>query len=81
MEENKEQENNERDTLYNTTKQISHKIQQQEISINIENNNKDEKRDNIKEKKLERMIDDKTDNSYSNIEDIIRMIIQLYPLL
>jgi len=81
LEENKEQENNERDTLYNTTKQISHKIQQQEISINIENNNKDEKRDNIKEKKLERMIDDKTDNSYSNIEDIIRMIIQLYPLL
>ena len=50
MEENKEQENNERDTLYNTTKQISDKIQQQEISINIENNNKDEKRDNIKEK-------------------------------
>ena len=70
MEENKEQENNERDTLYNTTKQISDKIQQQEISINIENNNKDEKRDNIKEKKLERMIDDKTDNSYSNIEDM-----------
>jgi hypothetical protein len=41
LEENKEQENNERDTLYNTTKQISDKIQQQEISINIENNNKD----------------------------------------
>jgi hypothetical protein len=70
LEENKEQENNERDTLYNTTKQISDKIQQQEISINIENNNKDEKRDNVKEKKLERMIDDKTDNSYSNIEDM-----------
>ena len=70
LEENKEQENNERDTLYNTTKQISDKIQQQERSIDIENNNKDEKRDNIKEKKLERMIDDKTDNSYSNKEDM-----------
>ena len=70
MEEDKEQENNERDILYNATKQISDKIQQQERSIDIENNNKDEKRDNIKEKKLERMIDDKTDNSYSNKEDM-----------
>jgi len=49
LEEDKEQENNERDILYNTTKQISDKIQQQqERSIDIENNNKDEKRDNIK---------------------------------
>jgi hypothetical protein len=70
LEEDKEQENNERDILYNATKQISDKIQQQERSIDIENNNKDEKRDNIKEKKLERMIDDKTDNSYSNKEDM-----------
>ena len=70
LEEDKEQENNERDIIYNTTKQISDKIQQQERSIDIENNNKDEKRDNIKEKKLERMIDDKTDNSYSNKEDM-----------
>jgi hypothetical protein len=70
LEEDKEQENNERDIIYNTTKQISDKIQQQERSIDIENNNKDEKRDNIKEKKLERMVDDKTDNSYSNKEDI-----------
>jgi hypothetical protein len=70
LEEEKEQENNERDIIYNTTKQISDKIQQQERSIDIENNNKDEKRDNIKEKKLERMIDDKTDNSYSNKEDM-----------
>ena len=42
MEEDKKQENNERDILYNTTKQISDKIQQQERSIDIENNNKDE---------------------------------------
>ena len=70
LEEDKEQENNERDIIYNTTKQISDKIQQQERSIDIENNNKDEKRDNIKEKKLERMIDHKTDNSYSNKEDM-----------
>ena len=70
MEEDKKQENNERDILYNATKQISDKIQQQERSIDIENNNKDEKRYNIKEKKLERMIDDKTDNSYSNKEDM-----------
>jgi hypothetical protein len=70
LEEDKEQENNERDILYNATKQISDKIQQQERSIDIENNNKDEKRYNIKEKKLERMIDDKTDNSYSNKEDM-----------
>ena len=48
MEEDKEQENNERDILYNTTKQISVKIQQQERSIDLENNNKDEKRENIK---------------------------------
>jgi hypothetical protein len=39
-----------REILYNTTKQISYKIQQQERSIDIENNNNDEKRDNIKEK-------------------------------
>jgi CHAT domain-containing protein len=72
LEEDKEQENNERDILYNTTKQISVKIQQEERSIDIENNNKDEKRENIKEKKLERMIDDKTGNSYSNKEDMYR---------
>ena len=48
LEEDKEQENNERDILYNATKQISDKIQQQERSIDIENNNKDEKRENIK---------------------------------
>jgi hypothetical protein len=42
LEEDKKQENNERDILYNTTKQISDKIQQQERSIDIENNNKDE---------------------------------------
>ena len=81
LEEDKEQENNEREILYNTTKQISYKIQQQERSIDIENSNKDEKRYNIKEKKLERMIDDKTDSSYSNKKTCIRMKIQLYPLL
>ena len=70
MEEYKEQENNERDIIYNTTKQISDKIQQQEISIDIvNNNNKYEKRDNIKEKILERIID-RADNSYSNKEDM-----------
>jgi hypothetical protein len=50
LEEDKEQENNERDILCNTTKQISDKIQQQERSIDIENNNKGENKDNIKEK-------------------------------
>ena len=74
MEEDKEQENNERDLIYNTTKQISDKRQQQEISIDIVNNNnynnKNEKRDNIKEKILERMILDRADNSYSNKEDM-----------
>ena len=75
MEEYKEQENNERDIIYNTTKQISDKRQQQEISLDIvnnnnnNNNNKDEKRDNIKEKILERIID-RADNSYSNKEDM-----------
>ena len=33
MDENKEQENNERDIIYNTTKRINDKIQQQERSI------------------------------------------------
>jgi class 3 adenylate cyclase len=69
LEEDKEQENNERDISYNTTKRINDKIQQQERSIEIENNNQDEKRDNIK-KIIERMIDDRTDNAYSNTEDI-----------
>ena len=49
LEEDKEQENNEREILYNTTKQISYRIQQQERSIDIENNN-NEKRDTIKKK-------------------------------
>jgi hypothetical protein len=49
FEEDKEQENNEREILYNTTKQISYKIQQQERSIDIENNN-NEKRDTLKKK-------------------------------
>ena len=74
MEEDKEQENNERDLIYNTTKQISDKRQQQEISIDILNNNnynnKNEKRDNTKEKILERMIFDRAYNSYSNKEDM-----------
>jgi hypothetical protein len=48
MEEDKEQENNERDISYNITRQISYKIQQQERSIDIENNNQDKNRDNIK---------------------------------
>ena len=65
MGEDKEQENNERDIIYNTTKRINDKIQQQERSIEIENNNQDEKGDNIK-KIIERMIDDRTDNAYSN---------------
>jgi hypothetical protein len=65
LEEDKEQENNERDIIYNTTKRINDKIQQQERSIEIENNNQDEKGDNIK-KIIERMIDDRTDNAYSN---------------
>lgn len=69
LEENKEQENNERDISYNTTKRINDKIQQQERSIEIENNNQDEKRDNIK-KIIERMIDDRTGNAYSNTGDI-----------
>ena len=64
----KENEIHERNVSYNT-KRKSDKIKE-EISIDIENNNKDEERDNIKEKKLERIIDDKTDNSYSNIEDM-----------
>jgi hypothetical protein len=63
LEENKEQENNERDISFNTTKEISDKIQQQERSIDIENNNQDEKGDNIK-KRIERMIDDRTGNAY-----------------
>jgi hypothetical protein len=50
LEEDKKQENNEREILCNTTKQISDKVHQQERSIAIENNNKDEKRDNSKEK-------------------------------
>jgi hypothetical protein len=37
-----------RDISYNTTKQISYKIQQQERSIDIENNNQDKNGDNIK---------------------------------
>ena len=41
MKEDKEQENNERDISYNTTMQISYKIQQQERSIDIENNNQE----------------------------------------
>jgi hypothetical protein len=69
LEEDKEQENNERDIIYNTTKRINDKIQQQERSIEIENNNQDEKGDNIK-KIIERMIDDRTDNAYSNTEDM-----------
>ena len=48
LEEDKEQENNERDISYNITRQISYKIQQQERSIDIENNNQDKNRDNIK---------------------------------
>ncbi|HET9805694.1 MAG TPA: hypothetical protein VFP49_02175 [Nitrososphaeraceae archaeon] len=48
MEEDKEQENNERDISYNISRQISYKIQQQERSIDIENNNQDKNRDNIK---------------------------------
>ena len=50
LEEDKEQENNERDVSYNTSKHKSDKIQQQERSIDIENNNKGENKDNIKEK-------------------------------
>ena len=69
LEEDKEQENNERDIIYNTTKRINDKIQQQERSIEIENNNQDEKGDNIK-KIIERIIDDRTDNAYSNTEDM-----------
>jgi len=67
MEEDKEQENNERGISCKTTKQISEKKPQQERSIDIENNNKDEKGDNIR-KSIERLIDDRTYNAYGNTE-------------
>ncbi len=74
MGENKEQENNGRDIIYNTTKQISDKKKQQQVrSIDRENNNnnnKDDKGYNIKEKILKRIIDDRTDNPYNNKEDM-----------
>jgi class 3 adenylate cyclase len=71
MGEDKEQENNERDIIYNTTKQISDKKKQQQVrSIDRENNNKYEKGYHIKEKILKRIIDDRTDNPYNNKEDI-----------
>ena len=70
MKEDKEQENNQRDIIYNTTKQICGKKQQQLRSIYRDNNNQDEKGHNIKEKILERMIDDRIDNPYNNKEDM-----------
>jgi len=71
MGEDKEQENNGRDIIYNTTKQISDKKKQQQVrSIDRENNNKYEKGYNIKEKILKRIIADRTDNPYNNKEDM-----------
>jgi len=51
MKEDKEQEYSERDIIYNTTKQISQKIPQQERSIDIENNNNNNNNNNIKMRK------------------------------
>jgi len=72
MKEDKEQEYSERDIIYNTTKQISQKIPQQERSIDIENNNnnKDEKGDNIKEKITRNNIDKITDYPYTSKKDM-----------
>jgi hypothetical protein len=50
LEEDKKQENNEREFLCNTTKQISDKIQQQERSIAIENIIKMRKEITVKKK-------------------------------
>jgi adenylate cyclase len=65
MEEDKENENHERD-VSNNTKRKSDEIQQQERSVDIENNNQDEE---IKEKIIERMVDDRTDNTYGNTDN------------
>ncbi|HET9807649.1 MAG TPA: adenylate/guanylate cyclase domain-containing protein, partial [Nitrososphaeraceae archaeon] len=68
MEENqdKTKENHERDVSYNTTKRTSDKIQK-ERSVDIENNHENE--EDIKEKIIERMIEDRNNNIYSKTED------------
>jgi adenylate cyclase len=60
----KTKENHERDVSYNITKRTSDKIQK-ERSIDIENNQDDY----IKEKIIERMIEDRNNNIYSKTED------------
>ena len=71
MEENKKQKSNKRDIIYNISKYIANKIQQKERSLNIDNsNNDDEKEDNIKEKITERIIDDISNNAYSHTKYI-----------
>ena len=70
MREDQENENNETDDSYNTSKHKSDEIQQQERSIDIENNNNNNQEDTgvIKEKIIERLIDDKNDNTYSSTD-------------
>ena len=69
MREDKENENNETDDSYNTSKHKSDEIQPQERSIDIENNNNNQEDTGvIKEKIIERLIDDKNDNTYSSTD-------------
>ena len=72
MEQDKDKENKdyERDLSDNTSKHKSDKIQLQERSIDIENNNNNNQEDNevIKEKIIERLIDDRSDNTYSSTD-------------
>ena len=62
----KPNENHERDVSYNTTKRTSDKIQK-EGSVDLENNHENE--EDIKEKIIERMIEDRNNNIYSKTED------------
>ena len=72
MEQDKDKENkdSERDLSDNTSKHKSDKIQLQERSIDIENNNNNNQEDNevIKAKIIERLIDDRSDNTYSSTD-------------
>ena len=62
----KENETRKRDVSYNTTKRTSDKIQK-EGSVDLENNHENE--EDIKEKIIERMIEDRNNNIYSKTED------------